>query len=151
MYRSIARMFCPRSAFLKREDGTATVEAVLWMPIFMVVFALMVDTSMVFNGQSKVLRVIQDANRNMSIGRFTTEQEVEDYINAELGKFGVSPKTTKAVSGNGVVLTLVTVPASQMQAIGIFSAILDLDIDVSAGHLLDNILETDLSTMVSTI
>lgn len=152
MRHQLLRKFRRPRAFMRRQDGSATVEAVLWMPIFMVVFAFMVDTSMVFNGQSKVLRVIQDANRNMSVGRFTTNAEVENYINTELGKFNVVPTMTQTQSNSAVVLTAVTVPVGQLQIIGLFSAIFNLEVDVTAGHLLDSIEESDLSTsgMVAT-
>ena len=150
MYRFMPHIHRRRIGFLRREDGTATVEAVLWMPIFFAVFALMVDASMVFHGQSKVLRIIQDANRNMSIGRFTDDAQVESYINTELARFGVVPTMTDAQSGSGVVLTLVRVPASQLQALGLFSAIWDLQIDVSAVHILDSAEPGDFTTMVPT-
>ena len=45
------------------------VEAVLWLPIFLVIFGLMVDSALVFHGQSKVLRVVQDADHNLHPAR----------------------------------------------------------------------------------
>lgn len=150
MYRFMPHIRRLQPGFLRREDGTATIEAVLWMPIFLAVFALMVDASMVFHGQSKVLRIIQDANRNMSIGRFTTDTQVETYINNELAQFGVVPTLTNAQSGNGAVLTLVRVPARQLQILGLFSSLLDLQIDVSSVHILDSASPDDFTTMVPT-
>ena len=139
-----------RSSFIRREDGTATVEAVLWLPIFLAVFGLMVDASMIFNGQSKVLRVIQDGNRNMSIGRFTTDAEVETYITTELARFGITPSVIDATSDGNVVLTVVTVQASEMQILGYFNSLLNLDIEVSAAHVLDSADPTSFTSMVPT-
>lgn len=123
--------------FLRRENGTATVEAVLWFPIFIAVFGLMVDSAMIFHGQSKVLRVIQDANRNLSIGRFKTDAEVETYIKDQLALVGVSPKSAKAVSNiaAGTVTTTVVVPAKEFQLLGYFSALTKLEIPVTARHM----------------
>lgn len=126
------------TGFLRRNDGTATVEAVLWLPIFMIVFGLMIDASMIYHGQSKVLRVLQDANRNMSIGRFDSDTEIEAYINSELARFGVTPTSTDAITDGNVVLTFVTVPAAHLQALGYFSSLVNLQISVSSAHILDS-------------
>jgi len=132
---SISRLHPLR--FLRREDGTATVEAVLWFPIFIAVFGLMVDAAMIFHGQSKVLRVVQDANRNLSIGRLDTDAEVEAYINAQLALVGVTPTRTEASSDMtaGIVSTLVVVPATEFQLLGYFSALTNLEVPVTAQHM----------------
>ena len=127
-----------RSArFLRRDDGSAMVEAVLWLPIFLVIFGLMVDSALVFHGQSKVLRVVQDANRNMSIGRLDTDADVETYITTRLAVYGITPSTATAVTDTttGVVTTTVVVPAVQLQALGYFDALLNLEIPVVAQHM----------------
>ncbi len=123
--------------FFKREDGTATVEAVLWFPIFIGVFGLMVDSAMIFHGQSKVLRVVQDANRNLSIGRLDNDAEVITYINAQLALVGVTPSRTEAISDmtTGIVSTLVVVPASELQLLGYFSVLNNLEVPVTAQHM----------------
>ena len=123
--------------FLRRQDGTATVEAVLWFPIFIAVFGLMVDAAMIFHGQSKVLRVVQDANRNLSIGRLDTDAEVESYINAQLALVGVTPSRTEALSDmtQGTVSTLVVVPASEFGLLGYFKVLTNLEVPVTAQHM----------------
>ena len=113
------------------------VEAVLWLPIFLVIFGLMVDSALVFHGQAKVLRVVQDANRNMSIGRLATDDDVENYITARLAVFGITPSTATAETDatTGIVTTTVVVPARQLQALGYFDALVDLQIPVVAQHM----------------
>lgn len=137
MLAGLKRIRANLTAFRTRESGTATVEAVLWFPIFIAVFGLMVDSAMIFHGQAKVLRVVQDANRNLSIGRFDTDAEVEAYINAELAVIGVTPTRTEALSDatTGTVSTLVLVPASELQLLGYFSSLLNLEIPVTAQHM----------------
>ena len=137
MFARLKRLIAKTIDFRGREDGTATVEAVLWFPIFIAVFGLMVDSAMIFHGQAKVLRVVQDANRNLSIGRFDTDAEVEAYINAELAIIGVTPTRTEAISDlvAGTVSTLVLVPASELQLLGYFSALTNLEIPVTAQHM----------------
>ena len=137
MMRRLRGLHSPITSFFRRSDGTATVEAVLWFPIFIAVFGLMVDSAMIFNGQAKVLRVVQDANRNLSIGRLDTDAEVEAYIRAELAMIGVTPSRTEALSDatTGTVSTLVLVPASQLQLLGYFSVLMNLELPVTAQHM----------------
>ena len=69
---------------LKNEDGNATIEAVLWLPFFLAAFTLVMDATMIFHNQSYILRVVQDTNRGVSIGKFQSESEAEEYIVAAL-------------------------------------------------------------------
>lgn len=133
--------------FRRDESGTATVEAVLWLPIFLILFGLMIDVGMIFNGQSKVLRVVQDANRNFSIGRLKTETEVEDFIDSELARHDISTNSTVASESSSVVVTTVTVPASQFQLLGYFTSLLELEIEVRSAHILEGITEAELDTL----
>jgi len=125
--------------FLRRQDGTATVEAVLWFPIFLAIFGLMIDATMIFHGESDVLDVIQDANRNRSIGRFTTDDEVVAFINTMLAAESIKPKTVTAVTDptTAIITTSVVVPMKQFQVFG-WSSLLNLEVTVTAGHLLED-------------
>lgn len=134
------RLTSPRkhgTGFLRRDDGSATVEAVLWMPIFIAVFGLMVDSAMIFNGQSNVLRVVQDANRRLSIESLKTDADAVAYINSQLALFGVTPSRTETVSDatTGIVSTIVVIPASEFQLLGYFSVLNNLEIPVTAQHM----------------
>ena len=125
------------TGFRRKEDGTATVEAVLWFPIFIAVFGLMVDSAMIFHGQSKVLRVVQDANRKLSIKSLATDAEAEAYITAQLAGINVTPSRTETLSDmtTGVISTLVVVPAREFQILGYFSALTNLEVPVTAQHM----------------
>ena len=123
--------------FFGKEEGTATVEAVLWFPIFILVFGLMVDAAMIFHGQAKVLRVIQDGNRNYSIGRLRTPEETQNYVINTLANLNITAEAL-TVENAGVATTTVRVAAAQLQILGYFSALTNLEIEVSADHLLEN-------------
>lgn len=146
MARFMRRLRGVGSDFRHAEEGTASVEGVLWVPIFFVIFALMVDTSFIFNGQSHVLRVVQDANRHMSIRRFTTDLEVEAYITDRLAAQKITPKSVDTKSSNGVVVTTVIVPARQFQMLGLFSSLMNLEVDVSHAHILESIKKSELDS-----
>ena len=110
---------------------------VLWFPIFIAVFGLMVDSAMIFHGQSKVLRVVQDANRKLSIKSLETDAEAEAYINAQLAAINVTPSRTETLSDmtTGIISTLVVVPAREFQILGYFSALTNLQVPVTAQHM----------------
>jgi|SRR6056297_263922 len=123
--------------FLKNQDGTATVEAVIWLPIFFVVLFLMVDAAMMFSGQSQALRVVQDANRNMSIGRFRTSAETEAYIEQQLARYSAEVNAVSTVTA-GIVTSTVSFPARDLQLSGFFTVFGDLMLSVSADHLIED-------------
>lgn len=56
--------------FRRDERGSATIEAVLWLPMFVIFFVMIADVSLVFFRQTEVMRVVQDGNRALSVGRF---------------------------------------------------------------------------------
>ena len=99
---------------LRREDGSATVETVLWLPLFFAAFGLMTDAAMVFNGHSRVTRILQDANRNLSVGRFVDEDETETYILAALNALAPNATASTTVTA-GVATSVVQVPATDLE------------------------------------
>lgn len=123
--------------FLHRSDGVATIEAVLWMPVFVALFAIVADTALLFGSQTNALRVLQDANRAMSVGRFRTVEETEAYILNQVS--GMSPNATAStVVVNHVITSRVTIPASDVVATGIVTAFADLEVNVFAEHMAEN-------------
>ena len=79
------------------EDGAASIETVILMPLFLVVLAAIVDATMIFYGQAQVLRVVQDANRSLSIGRMTSVAEAEDFVATALADMGPALVVSSAV------------------------------------------------------
>ena len=96
--------------FARDTSGNATVEFVIWLPMVLLAFGLTVDVSMIFHSQSQVLRIVQDANRNASIGRLRTAAEAESYIETRL---------QKASSGADAVGTPSSVPYTSSSRVGI--------------------------------
>ena len=121
----------------KAEDGAVTVEALFWVVCIVFVFGLIVDASSLFYTQSNVLRTVQDANRNMSIGRFRTPEEAKAYVETVLDP--VSPNATATVTVAGsVVTTRVTVPAGDLQLIGILAPLSGIPITVQGRHYIED-------------
>jgi len=122
--------------FRSDTQGSATIEVVLWLPLFFAAFGLMTDAAMVFNGHSRVMRVIQDANRNLSVGRLDTEIEAETYITTALA--GLSPNATASTTITaGVATTVVQLPARDLEILGMFSALNNLNLTVTSQQFIE--------------
>ena len=119
------------------ERGSATIEAVIWMPAFFAIFALIADSSIIFGSESQVLRIVQDANRAFSIGRLTTVQEVQTQIKGAIDK--ISPNAVVSTSvANALISTSVVLPLSDITATGLVTAFLSGKVTVSAEHLMED-------------
>lgn len=82
-FRPSSKPFAFLRRFRRSEDGSFTIETVIWMPIFAILLAIVMNLSMVFYYESQMLRISQDAVRAFSLGRFT-EAEAENYISVRL-------------------------------------------------------------------
>ena len=119
----------------KDTSGTATVEAVLWLPIFFAFFIFITDVSFIYYGQSQIYRIVQDANRNLSVGRLEDEDETEAFISTALTS--LSPNSTINTTINlGTVTSNVVTPTSDLMPVG-FMSILDINLFITSSHLVE--------------
>lgn len=126
--------------FLRENDGAITVEAVLWVPVYLVFFALITDVSMMFHGYSKALRIAQDTNRHASTGYYIDETDLETMATANLQSFAPNAtvqSTLDELATTPHVITNISVPSSDLQVIGLFGVFANINIQVSAVHLLE--------------
>lgn len=82
------------------------------------------------------MRVVQDANRSYSVGRLTTEAQVNTFIQTALVNITDSAVVT-ATEGNGSIRTLVTVPTNDLAAIGFISALTSATLAVQSEHIVE--------------
>lgn len=124
-------------SFLRDETGSQTVESVIWFPAFITILALVVDVSLVFFDESRILLTVQDANRALSLGKFDTSSQVETYVADSLQFMSDSVSVVSQVA-DGFVTTTVQLPAMDLMPVrmpgGFFS---DTTITVVAKHLLE--------------
>ena len=69
--------------FLRAEQGASTIEFVIWVPVFALLLGLVADAALIYGGQARILRVVQDGNRAMSIGRVTDTNTLESQLDLE--------------------------------------------------------------------
>ena len=125
-----------RFAQFEQDDaGSATIEAVLWFPLFMLAFLLTFDTTMMFVAETNAVRITQDGNRLASIGRLSGTAETEEYIESRLQSVSPNASATTTISSLGVIRSVVRIPASDVGTVGGFTAFNDLTLTISAEHL----------------
>lgn len=130
------RRFSLLKRFANAEDGSISIEAVLWFIMMTGVIGLLIDATMVFQSYSLALRTLQDGNRNLSVGRFETEAETETYIQTELA--GLSPNVTATATMNGrIVTTFVTLPVTDLGLVGFFNGLDSVKLNISGKHYLE--------------
>ena len=125
--------------WFNNEDGSSTVEAVLWMPFFVVLLALIVDASMLFNSQAQMLRVVQDANRAYSTGQFGNPEQVQEYLVTRLAPMSErvsvpAPVLDTTEVPSGIIRTTASIPAADLNSIGLITALMNFDLSVTAQH-----------------
>lgn len=119
----------------RREDGGVTVEFVLWLPIFVAVLCLVADASLIFGGKAQVLRIVQDSNRAMSVGRFRDTEDAKAYIVERIDH--LSPHAAVAITVTaGIVRTVVTMPASDLTATN-FGILDSIEVSVISEQMLE--------------
>ncbi len=114
----------------------------MWVPVYMVFFALIADVSLMLHAQAKVTRIAQDANRHASTGYISgidnndIETNLEAMIAANMAN--ISPNATIDASvGASAVATTIQMPSTDLQVVGLFGRFTDITITVSTVHLLE--------------
>lgn len=120
--------------FARREHGTATIEAVMWMPVFLLLFGLLTDTSLIFGRESEILRIVQDANRSLAVGRFQTIKEAQTYVGDKVARFSRNSIISISID-QGIISTTVSMPATDLTITGLLEAFSGVTIAVSASQM----------------
>ncbi len=123
--------------FKEDERGTATIESLLWMPVFFYLFILITDVSFIFYGKAEALRIIQDGNRAYSVGKFEDNADASGYIEGRLRTFAPGATVTTSTTA-GIITTVATMAASDLMAVGTIPGFLGIEIQVTAQHYQEN-------------
>ncbi len=117
------------ASFFRRQDGAATIEAVLWLPMFFYVMALAIDTTMIFHGYSRVVRAVEDVNRGLSVGRIKTIDEGKAKLAATLSDYK-NLRMEIGVSSDNVIVSNVEVPVTSLIFLGAIKPIVGKGISI---------------------
>ena len=127
-----------KCAFVKDENGSATIEAVLWLPIFLFIILLVFDVSMTFYNQSQLSKVTQTASRHYAVGQ-------TDRAKTYLAQ-AVSRHSDSAVAGEnygfdllapGIVQSWVSVRAGDLGGVGLLKVISGARLTVHSHQMIE--------------
>ena len=122
--------------FRREEGGSATIEAVLWLPFFVIFFVMIADVSLVFFRQTEVLRVVQDANRAFSVGRLGSASETEQFVKDRIAPLTTSAQVKTTIE-SGVIDTRALVPVEDLVAVGMFNFLSGYFVAVESNHYVE--------------
>lgn len=129
--------FARLKTFFKDEEGSYTIESLIWFPMFVILLTFIMNISLVFFSESQILRVVQDGNRAFSLGRLDTAEEVETYVNNRLSYLGAQFEIDTVING-GFVSTNISVPASQLMPLNVMTSAFDgVNVAVFAQHIIE--------------
>lgn len=137
MHRSKTALTRSAKRFWQDQDGSTTVESIIWFPIFAILLAFTMNLSMVYFSESQMLRVTQDANRSYSLGRMDGALEVEEYIAAELAYLGADLSITTVISGGFITTDLSTSARDLMPLNFMTQAFEGVAIAIRAQHIIE--------------
>ena len=125
------------SRFRHSENGTFTVEAVIWFPIFFILLAIIMNITMVFYTESQIMRVVQDANRAVSLNLLETETDAETFIQEQLAYLD-APLTVDTTITSTLVTTVLTTPATELMPFNFMtSAFSGINVGARAQHIIE--------------
>ena len=124
-----------KTGFVKDENGSATIEAVLWMPVFVFVLVLIFDVSMMFYNQTRVMRIVHDANRAYAVGRFD-QSEAEAFMQNEMARFSENADV-QMLPGSPFVRSQISVRAGDLGGVGMLKVISGVNISVVSHQMVE--------------
>lgn len=120
--------------FKEDERGLATIESLLWMPLFFYLFILITDVSFIFYGKAQALRVVQDGNRAYATNLLDLAS-AEERITTRLNSFAPGSTANMVYNGGtGLVTTRATLPAASLMAVGSIPNFVNLDVTITEQH-----------------
>ena len=124
--------------FIRNEKGAISVESVLWLPLYFAFAAAIVDVSMIMNGQARALRVVQDTNRLAASSFVKGESEVEKEVLDRLAHISPNATVDATINADGdEITTTATLPATDLEVLGLFFRFGAIKLTVSSTHLLE--------------
>jgi Flp pilus assembly protein TadG len=113
------------SRFLRDERGSATIEFVLWVPVFVVLLVATTDATILYLSHTEMWNVSRDIARRLSVGDITEGQAVEE---AKKELFLYSRAYTVATSVGIDVVVEITTNVGDASVFGFFKPVLGRDL-----------------------
>jgi len=118
------------------EEGSATIETLIWIPVFIWVLVMIINASLVLYQKNLTFRIVQDANRILSTGYMQTSAETQSYIANRIATFAPAATVLTAID-NGVVTSDVSYQVANLFMPHVVEDMLNITINVSAQHFME--------------
>jgi Flp pilus assembly protein TadG len=118
------------------ESGNVTIEFVLWVPLVAFLLLLTVDVGQIFLKQAQATRLVQDANRALSVGKIRTTGATEAFIKDRLAGFSTAVTAQTTVNAS-IISTTARIPLRDLaitQALPIGEGAM---ITIQSSHMLE--------------
>ncbi len=113
-------MVCLRR-FIRDQRGTATIEFVLWVPVYVILLVAVTDASILYLSHTEMWNAARDTARRISVGALTAA----DAPNRAKEKLLLSGRTyTVAASDADPVIVEITVGVRDASIFGFFGPVL---------------------------
>jgi len=113
------------SRFLRDECGSATIEFVLWVPVFVVLLIATTDATILYLSHTEMWNVSRDIARRLAVGDITEAQAVEE---AKKELFLYSRGYTVGTSVGIDVVVEITTNVGDASVFGFFKPVLGRDL-----------------------
>jgi Flp pilus assembly protein TadG len=132
--RTLQRSF---RCFLRNEDGNASVEFTVLLPVFMGLVVFAADTATIFTRQSNMWSVSQQTARIVSRHGLDAEA-AEEFATNLLRQGGYAPDVTVTVDADTQIVTVVVAASStELAPFGILSRALEDRVVVTVSQALE--------------
>lgn len=121
--------------FMSREDGSTTIEFVLWLPLLVGVLMVAVDASVLYMRQSNLWQVSRDTARIVS-RHGMTEGVAEAYARSEVQFGDYVPNVDVEIDGQLVTVTM-SASLDQISPLGIFNFAVGEQLVASITHAME--------------
>lgn len=111
---------------LRDERAAATVEFVLWVPIFMFIILAAIDATVLYLHHTEMWNVSRDVARRVAVGDIN-ENEAPEIVSQELFLYKESTayRVDTSDPSDDDVMILIQTPVADADFVGIFQAVLD--------------------------
>lgn len=120
----------------RSEAGSYSVEAVLWVPIYVLMLGAIIDLSLLFYNRAGLTELAHQVNRGVAVGHFADATDAQAFLATRLGSYGDGAQGTVTIRDQEVE-TRLSVPAADISAMGAIPLFTDLVVNLSYTHLLE--------------
>ncbi len=134
------RRFRRIRAFGSDQSGSVTIEAVLWLPLFVMFLIMLADASTIFMNEARILRIVQDGTRRFATGSITDCAALESWLEARISP--ISPGVAASCApdptpGSLVYISGVSMPSGELDLSGATGLFANLNIVLQSQHFLE--------------